>query len=183
MRNNYGIASLFAVALLVSAYLTIPAAMKASQSEDSINVTKLLAEAKAEAVELLQDSVDLESFTRSKLSWMSHIQKIEMVKEHVNNSGKLLAKLKDAKGAGSPWQQAAINRIEPLLREFAANTGTTIDYLNENRAQVHLPELQEYVRGNYEMAVNLEALIRDFVNYGEAKQEFERLRQKVGITG
>jgi hypothetical protein len=34
-----------------------------------------------------------------------------------------------------------------------------------------------------EIAVNLEALIRDFVNYGEAKQEFERLRQKVGIAG
>ena len=44
-----------------------------------------------------------------------------MVKGHVNNTGKLLAKLKDAEATGSPWQQTAIKRIEPLLKEMADN--------------------------------------------------------------
>ena len=36
---------------------------------------------------------------------------------------------------------------------------------------------------NYELATNLEELIRDFVNYGEAKQKLERLADKLEITG
>ena len=100
---------------------------------------RLLADAKAEAVELKDDSTDMESFTRSSLSWQSYAHKIEMIKEHVNNTGKLLSKLQAEEPNGSPWQQTAIKRIEPLLKELAANTETTINYLNENQDQDSLP--------------------------------------------
>ena len=182
MKTNHGITCLLAPALLLAGCLMGPVAAKALDSGGSVDVTKLLGEAKAEAVELLRDAEDLESYTKSRLSWESHAMKIGMVKEHVNNTGKLLRKLRDAEVTGSPWQQTAIKRIEPLLKELAANIETTINHLNENKARIHLSEFQEYVRANYEMAVNLEALIRDFVNYGEAKQEFERLGQKLGVV-
>jgi hypothetical protein len=168
--------------IVLSGYLVAPSALSALHAADSIDVTQLLNEAKAEAVELRDDSADLESFARSNLSWDSHARKTEMVKDHINNTGKLLAKLKGAEVAGSPWQRTAISRIGPLLKELAANTGATINHLNENRARIHFAEFQDYVRANYEIAVDLEALIRDFVSYGEAKQEFERLGKKIGIS-
>lgn len=170
-------------ALLVAGCLFNPGAMKATDAGDSAQITILLADAKAEAVELKSDAEDLDSFAKSRLSWESHARKIEMIKEHVNNTGKILAKLKDAESSGAPWQQTAVQRIEPLLKELAANTETTINYLNENRSKIHFTEFKDYLKANYELATDLEALIRDFVKYGEAKETFERLERKVKVTG
>lgn len=183
MKNYRRISIGVIPALLVAGCLFNPGTMKATDAGDSPQITLLLADAKAEAVELKSDAEDLDSFAKSRLSWESHARKIEMIKEHVNNTGKILAKLKDAEASGAPWQQTAIQRIEPLLKELAANTETTINYLNENRSKIHFPEFKEYLRANYELATDLEALIRDFVNYGEAKEKFERLERKVEVTG
>jgi hypothetical protein len=181
MKDYRGIAGLATLALLVAGYLIIPATMKAAEPADAAHVTQLLADAKAEAAELKHDSGDMESFTKSKLSWESYASKVEMIKEHVNKTGKLLAKLQEVEATGSPWQQAAIKQIDPLLRELAANTETTINHLNENKAKIHFTEFKDYVKANYELATDLDALIRDFVNYGEAKQKYERLGKRLEI--
>lgn len=181
MKNN--LAGFVASALLVTGYLLISQAAKAAEPGDSAQITRLLADAKAEASQLKDDSADLESITKSNLTWESHARKIEMVKEHVNETGKLLARLKEMEPVGSPWQQTAIKRIEPLLKELAANTETTINYLNENKMKIHFTEFKDYVKANYELATDLDALIRDFVNYGEAKEKFERLSHRLEVTG
>lgn len=182
MRKR-GIASLAAPALIAAGYMLFPAAIRAGVPADSPEITRLLGEAKSEAYALKADSEDLDSFVKSKLSWESHASKIEMIKGHVNATGKLLAKLKDVEPLGSPWQKEAIARIEPLLKELADNTENTINCLNENRVKVHFPEFRDYVKANYELATDLEALIRDFANYGENKGKLERLRDKLEVTG
>lgn len=177
------ITSVIGPALFAACCFLFPAAIRGAAPADSPEIAKLLADAKSEAYELKADSEDLDSFTKSKLTWQSHASKIEMIKDHVNASGKLLAKLKDVEALGSPWQQEAIIRIEPLLRELANNTEATIDYLNENKNKVHFQEFRDYVKANYELATDLESLIRDFVNYGETKGKFERLKSKLEVTG
>ncbi|MDE3196415.1 MAG: hypothetical protein KGN84_08730, partial [Acidobacteriota bacterium] len=154
----------------------------ADEHEDSAQITKLLADAKSEATELSRDSSDLESFTKSKMSWESYASKAEMIKGHVNNAGKLLTQLTEAAPEGSAWQRTAIERIQPLLKELAANTDATINHLNENRAKVHFPEFRDYVKANYELSTQLETLIRDFVAYGEAKQKVDRLGRKLEVS-
>ena len=121
------------------------------------------------------------TFTKSKLTWESYFDKVEMIKGHVNNSGKLLAKLKDAEATASPWQQKAIRQIEPLLREMADNTTATIKHLNERKAYVHFPAFQNFVKANFELATDLEALTRDFVNYGNDKEKSESLGSQLEI--
>ena len=101
----------------------------------------------------------------------------------MNNTGKLLTKLQAEESDGSVWQQTAIRRIEPLLKELAANTEKTITFLNENKTKIHFTDFKDYVQMNCEIATNLEELIRDFVNYGEAKQKLDRLGAKLEITG
>lgn len=44
-----------------------------------------------------------------------------------------------------------------------------------------MPEFKDYMKANLELANDLEALIRDFVNYGAAKQTFEELARKLEI--
>jgi len=163
---------------LFAGYFMIPTALKAA---DSPEITKLLSDAKIEAIELKSDAADVESFTRSSSNWQSYSTRLEMVKEHINNTGKLLTKLKDAEATGSPWQRTAIKRIEPLLRELADNTTATIKHLDANKDKVHLPEFQDYVKTNYELATDLEALIRQFLDYGTAKEKFEESGSKLEI--
>ena len=90
-------------------------------------------------MELKNDAEDLDSFAKSRLSWQSHASKIEMIKQHVNNTGKILAKLKDVENSGEPWQQIAIMRIEPLLKELATSTENTINFLSGNLSRIHFP--------------------------------------------
>ena len=174
--------ALAAPAVVAAGYLVTAATLKASDPGGAQDVQKLLTEVKTEAVELRQDSEDLDSFTRSKMGWQTYARKIDLVKDHINNAGKLLNKLKAVEETGEAWQQTAIKRIEPLLKELADNTDNTIAYLNANQSKVHLPGFKDYVHANYELSSSLEELIRDFVSYGEAKGRMEELGRKLEIT-
>jgi hypothetical protein len=169
--------------LLAAGAFAIPATVKAAQTEDSAEVRQLLEDSQQEAVAIKTDSESLESFTRSKLSWQTYANKLTSIKEHINNAGTLLAKLKNAEAEGSEWQQTAIRRIEPLLKEMADNTTATINHLNDNHNRVHMPEFQDLVKANHASAVDLEGLIRDYVDYADAKEEFERLSSELEIGG
>ena len=115
------------------------------ETPDSAEINKLLDNVKSEAVQLKSDATDMKSFAASNLTWQSHAEKIEMIKGHINDAGKLLAQLHDAKSTGSPWQQKAIDEIDPLLRDMADNTTATIDHLNKNQSKVHFPAFKAYV--------------------------------------
>lgn len=166
------------LALLAVGYIGIPAAVKAA---DSAEIMNLLADAKAKAVQLNTDSQDMESFTRSTVTWQGYGSKLEVIKGHVNELGKLLTKLKSAETAGSPWQQTAIKRIEPLLQEIADNTTATIKHLNDNQEKVHFPAFQDFVKVNHELTTDLANLIRDFVAYGSTRNRFESLGSKLEV--
>jgi hypothetical protein len=181
MRSHRAVAA-FIPALLAAGYFLTPARLMSGQVGDSGQISSLLAEAQKEAVELKLDSADLEQFTYSNVTYGSYSHTIMLIREHVNKTGELLARLRQVETSGSPWQQTAIKQIEPLLGELAANTTRTIEHLNENKMNVHFPEFKEYARANYMLAKNLEALIHDFVDYAEAKEEVERMQHKVGPT-
>jgi hypothetical protein len=173
--KNYRRADLVILALLATGCVVIPTSLKAVGNPDSANITKLLADTKAVAVQLKTDSAQMDSFTRSNLSWQGYASKLTTIKEHINNAGQLVAKLKTAESTGSPWQQTAIKQIEPLLQEMADNLTATIKHLNANQTRVHLPAFTDYVKGNYALAIDLEALVRASVDYGNDKAKFERL--------
>src|SRR6516162_3187204 len=103
----------------------------AQASRDSKEVSALLSDVKTEAVQLRHDADEMKAFTHSTLTWESHARKVEEIKEHVNSAGKLLTKLDNAKKDASPWQQQAIDRITPLLKELASSVTATIDHLSQ----------------------------------------------------
>ena len=175
MKTYPTLAGTAMVAFLAAGSLLIPTTLRA---KDSPEVTKLLTDIKAEAIELKVDSEEMESFTRSTMTWRGYGSKLDLVKGHVNNALTLLTKLKNAEATGSQYQQAAIKRIEPLLKELADNTTATINLLNDNQGKVHMPAFKDYVKANYALATDLEALIRDLVDYANAKENFETLGSK-----
>ena len=167
--------------LLAAGYLMISTATRAVASSigDSKEISTLLSEAKSESIELREDAEKMESFTRSKLSWESFALKINEIRDHVNKTGDLLAKLNQVRETGSSWQQQAIDHITPALKELAENIESTIEHLNENRQLVHSKQLEDYCVLNYELAQELAALVGDYVNYGETSAKFAGLQKKV----
>ena len=172
------------LALLIAGYLAVSPASKAGETprEDSEQVTKLFAETKAEAVQLREDALEVVVWARSNLSWESHTQKIVEIKEHVNQAGHLLAQLNELRDTASPWQQKAIDTIHPLLKEMADNVEATIEYYNNHREHLKASEYSDYAVTNSELATNLAALVKDYVDYAEHKAHYQRLQEKLQVA-
>ena len=67
------------------------------------------------------------------------------MREHINSLGQVSRQLKEKRSEGSPWQQKAIDQIDPLLREMAINLSAKSITFNEQQSQVHMPAYREYV--------------------------------------
>ena len=169
-------ATLSMLALVLAMVVAIPPAPLAAQaSTDSAEVSAFLAEAKREAVQLRSDTEEMQTFTRSNLNWRTFATKITKIKRHVNNLGATIGKLNNTRGEGSAWQQQAIDRIDPLLKELVSSVQATISQLNEHQGRVHSVHYKEYVKANHEQASNLAALVSDFVEYGKTKNKMEEI--------
>jgi hypothetical protein len=181
MNNRTRLLFPLLVVFLVAGCLMILATTKAQASSvgDSEQISSLLTEAKAEAVELREDAEKMESFTRSKLSRESFATKINEIRDHINKTGQLAMQLNQAREMGSTWQQQAIEHITPTLKQLAANTESTIEHLNNNKRLIHTKETEEYCRVNYELAKEFAALVSDFIEYGETTAKFAELQKKV----
>jgi hypothetical protein len=155
-----------------------PAADTPSGSSQEVN--QLLSQVKTEATALERDCEEIAAWAPLKqLSWQSHAQKLNLIREHVNRAGQLLSNLQDARGTASPWQQEAIDRIYPLLKELADNTEGMINHLNDKKSALHLSEYGDYAKAGYELAKDLAALVSDYVEYGKLEVDFHRLQEKL----
>ncbi len=149
---------------------------------DSTKITQLLNDAKSHAVEAQGDAATLEAYTRSRVSWKLHSYELDSMKLHVNEMGKIAVELQDLEPLGSDWQKQAIQQVMPLLRDMAGNLTKTIQHLNENQAQVHMSAYREYTRTNYQLAKRTADLIRDFVDYDEARATTASLEDKLELA-
>lgn len=146
----------------------------ATNVPDSEQVSKLLSEAKTQAVQIREDAATMESFTRMNVSREAQAATINQVRDHINALIGTEAKLKELEGVAAPWQKAAITRIVPFLDELDGYTSAVIEHLN---GEVHhtFAEYQDYLEANLDYSSDLAAMITDFVNYGRTKDRLERL--------
>jgi hypothetical protein len=151
------------ILLLAAALLIARPDLQAAPHEDNKEVSKLLEDIKMQAADLRHDSDQLEGFTESYASWETHAVELERMKDRINAIGKTISKLQELRSSASPWQQEAIDRIIPVGQKLASNTTAAIEHLNKDPLKVHSPQYQHYVRSNAEVAANLAALVKDFV--------------------
>ena len=81
------------VALAAAALLIARLDVQAAPPEDNKEVSQLLEDIKGQAADLQRDSDELESFTRSHMSWQSHAEELDRIKERINVVGKTISKL------------------------------------------------------------------------------------------
>jgi len=169
-------------AFLLTGFVVAVPLLKAADIADSEQVSQLLSDAKTQAFQLKEDAAIMHSYAMGGLSWQMHATTVNSMKEHINAVGRQLAKLEDARATASPWQQTAIDRIRPLLKELASNTETIINYLNKNPNRLQTSEYRDFLEANADASAQLNTLISNFVDYGKTKQRLEKLRDKLEIS-
>jgi hypothetical protein len=176
LRKTQGLAT---AALLLGIMVFVSGSTPANC--DSAQASKLLQDAKTSAAQLARDTDQMMTFARSKVSWQTHAGQITLIKEHVNNSGKILADLHNARDGAEPSQQEAIDKITPILQQLASNTESIINNLNTTKT-TWSPEFQGYLKSSSELANDLSKLIGDYLDYESAKSRTQGLGQKLGFS-
>ena len=170
--------------LVAASFCMLPALQAADNPvADSPEVSSLLTQAKEHAAQLTRDADEMQVFARQRTTSKSHAMKINTIKQHTNNLGKVLQQLSDKKSAASPWQQTAIDRITPFASELASNIETTIEHINKNQNQLQTAEYRDFLKANYELSAGLSELIGDFVTYGKSRATYERLGSQLEVPG
>jgi hypothetical protein len=170
------------LALATAGFLIFLPTMKAVEvPADSEQVSKLLSDAKTMAFQLKEDASMMESFTRMNVSWEAHADAITVIKNHVNEMGKIETKLAAARPGAAPWQKTAIDRIAPFIDELGGYTSAVIEHLNANPRRLNTAEYKDYLEANVDYSADMAAVIADFVNYGKTKARFERLTDKLEL--
>ncbi len=165
---------------LLGLLLLVPTFGRA-QPADSEAITDLLKEAKAHAVVAEDDAATLESYTRSTMSWQTHGNHLTEMKIHANDLLSDFNQLKSMRSEGSPWQQEAIDRIDPLLRDMAEHLGAMIDHFNDNKNKIQMPPYREYAKANLELMSRTNRMISDFVDYGDARTRADNLEKTLEL--
>ncbi|MEG9438719.1 hypothetical protein JAO29_21465 [Edaphobacter sp. HDX4] len=148
---------------------------------ESNQLTQLLGEARAEAAELAKDADETEALIRSDVSWQTHAEMLDVVKEHVNKMGRIVDKLTATRVSGSELQEQAVDRILPLLKELAANTTAAINYLNQNKTRPIGEPYTQYLKDNADTAHQLASAVSSLFEYEKTMNKMGELKNKLEI--
>ena len=180
MNKRNATAWMMPLAFLFTGYTVVSPIARAAEVADSEHVSALLSEAKTMAYQLKEDAQTMESFNRMNVAIETQKATINQIRNHVNELGRQLTKLRDAKAEGSLWQRTAVDRITPYLDELSGYTSAAIEHL---AGRQHNPaEYQDYLEANADYASDLSAMISDFVDYGKTRQRVDRLQGKLEIN-
>lgn len=174
---------LLIVTLIGSTALLPPTLWSVARNPANAEVATQLDAANTEAAELARDADEMTALLHNDVSWESHAAMLNRIKDHVNNTGKIVAKLEEERQEASPWQQQAIDRMVPMLKEIAANTTAAIEHLNQNHVRPTTPDYVDYLQQNADTSRELADLISAVDQYGRERAKLERLQDKIEAPG
>jgi len=138
-----------------------------------------LAQFESRAIETRRDAAMLESKRRNRqLSWQTHADKLSVMKEHINEMGKMLAELEGMKPKATLFQEKAIEAARPPLEDMARRVGNALNWLNEDRRSIAKAEYRDNLHGIW---VSSDALYRDVdtvIDYHEARMRLHELMEE-----
>jgi hypothetical protein len=173
---------LLAITLFVATAVLPPVLRSITHKPANAEVAAQLDAAKVEASELARDADDMTALVHNDTSWQSHADTLNRIADHVNNMGKILEKLQSERDEASPWQQQAIDRMVPLLKDIAANTTAAIEHLNKNQIRPVSGDYKDYLEQNADTAHELADTISAFDKYGRTRAKLEELQDKIEIS-
>jgi hyperosmotically inducible protein len=150
-------------------------AMPATPAQKEVD--KLLKQLSSNAAIAGRHAEALDSFTRGtpRLQHETHAAALTGAKEAINAMGADLRKLQELRPSALPWQQAVIDRVEPVLTGLAGHATEAIERLNQDRGRLHSQEYRDAVGNLYAYAGQARNLIAVNLDYAQAREKLNRL--------
>jgi len=181
MTSRSAVRRFMTVAILgVVCFVFSPVTKAAAADEDSAQVSALLSQAKLEAIRLREDANQMRDFVRNNVTWDTHAAYSALIADDIVAMLDKINQLDKARSTGSLWQQAAIDKIKPLMKELATTTNEVAASMLAK--PLDRTEFNEYLQANYDNAEQLAALISNFVDYGKAKHRLEASEAKLKLA-
>jgi hyperosmotically inducible protein len=119
----------------------------------------------------------LESFARvgQRLQYSTHAAELTGAKEAINAMGSDLRRLQELRPSALPWQQALIDRMEPVLVGLAGHATDAIERLNEDRRMISSEKYRDAVSNLYTYADQARNLVSVNLDYAQAREKLNRL--------
>lgn len=159
-------------------------AMEDASGSVSERASRLLAEIQEEAAQLWWHAGTLRSLARnSQISWQSHAEQLERVKESINTVGVRTAELQAIRGEMLPWQQQATTEVTSHAVAVANGTDAAIRHLQENRNLLFAPDYRDHVMTIAEHSEDMKQAVDKFLDYDKTKQKMQKLEGDLGLVG
>lgn len=145
--------------------------------------SRLLKEVQSTATLLSREAGVLHSFTRGSLSWDSHINQVNLVKDHINTMGKHLERLQAIRHVATPWQQQAIHSVMPSALILAEHTESAIEHLNDRGKPLWDQEYVNHLRGIEGRAGQVKQTVDLHLDLANTQDKLEQLREQTLLLG
>jgi len=132
-------------------------------------IDDMLARFESRAIEARREAEFLESGRRQSWSWQTHVSYLSSMKDHVNEMGKMLAKLEASKSQATLFQEKAIEAARPHLEDMAQRVEKAIHSLNEDRRNVVRAEYKDNLHGLWVSSDRLYKDVDTITDYHQAR--------------
>jgi len=113
----------------------------------------------------------------------SNIPRLDAIKNEINAMGKELQVLENERDSLAGWEQQAVDKTGPLLREMASTTTKALEYYNENRTRLWTDEYRHLADKILDDADQVSHTLRDYMAYAKASEKEHKLSHALGLSG
>jgi uncharacterized surface protein with fasciclin (FAS1) repeats len=139
-------------------------------------IDDLLAEFESKAIDARREAMFLETLRRTRGTWQTHAEKLNTMKNHINEMGPMLTELESTKPQATLLQQQAIEAARPHLEDLARRVDTAIRSLRENpETSKYANDYVENLHGIWTSADRLYNDVDTILDYKEAQQRLKGL--------
>gem|GEM_PF-1389177 len=136
---------------------SVSIAQGAQQTLKEMKLTAAMAAEKAEQIDFYS--------VENKASPDAYLTPLNALRDDVNTMGKQIASLEAQRDSLRPWEQKAVDKVLPLMRDAAANAQNTIHYFNENHLHLWSPDYQKLAtsveRDSRQIASTINTYLKD----------------------
>jgi hypothetical protein len=186
MRAFRSVVRAGAVALLLAGVIVAPPTTKAADGANSVQVIKLLADARTMAVQARDDAATLEAFGQLDITWGAHAVSVARMREHVMAMNDEVTDLKAAEGTAEPWEKAVIDRIAPYITTLATDNEAIMDEFDLHPSLFGAPAANVYLEANVDFATHLSALVANLLENGTLRQmiqDYDQTEDSCSLIG
>ncbi len=154
----------------------------APQSGDASRISRLLSDADSQTALVKSDLSTLDFIASSATPAQSYAAVVGTYRQHIATLRSQAAMLETARKDASVREQTTIDRVVPLLLEFAESATAALDAGDKNPGGLSGNDFKQYIKLNADLAGELSTLVSTWISYGRTREELARAAQKIGVA-